>query len=251
MFQSLRQLRGRLIGIGHTGDFCRSLHFRRFLRGRTVGSALDAGCGDGWYSLYLAVEMRAHVHAFDLSRRRAADLQVHAGSLPVAPFVGDLVHRAFTGEYDLVVCVDVLEHITDVEAAALNLCGAVRPGGILFVHVPRDRHRSLTGLHVRDPRHVWEGFSLPRLREILEAGGLQIVRSAHSFGPLASVAWELERRLGAGGRLEKLLLSVAFPALKAAIWLDALGDHPRGNGLCVVAEKPGTAVPGPVEPSEP
>ncbi|MDA0748793.1 MAG: class I SAM-dependent methyltransferase [bacterium] len=239
MIELLRRLRQKLIGIGHTGDFCRSLHFRKCIQDLTIHRALDAGCGDGWYSLYLASKKGARIDAYDLDPDRVSDLKKQAAkqNLPITTNVANLVTFSPAGEYDLVVCVDVMEHIPEYRAALNTLCSSLKPGGHIFLHTPRDIHRSYVGVEVDNPLHVREGFSAEQFTQDLAENGCRVTRAVHTFGPLASTVWELELRLGRGNLFARSFLSIVFPIFKLLIWIDSLRSHPAGNGLCVFAIK--------------
>jgi len=234
-----RGWRRRVLGILHTGDYCRSLHFRRAVSGVRVHKALDAGCGDGWYTDYVARRKGARVNAYDIDRGRVDNLNERNTNPLIHTSQADLTAFDPESDHDLVVCVDVLEHIVDYGAALDNLAGALKPGGLLFIHVPRGAHRAYLALEVNNPLHVREGFAPDELTEALASRGLETLWSRFTFGPAASFAWEAEILLGRGRRASRALLSICFPALKLLIWFDTLTNHTAGNGLCVLARKTG------------
>jgi SAM-dependent methyltransferase len=48
----------------------------------------------------------------------------------------DVTNMAFDAEFDLVICLYVLEHVYDVQAAIAGMHASVRPGGRVIVAVP-------------------------------------------------------------------------------------------------------------------
>jgi SAM-dependent methyltransferase len=112
-------------------DFVRSLP--------EVQDALDLGCGDG----RLTSELRAHsVTGADVSevaleraRGRVAELVKIASDEPL-PFED--------GSFDLVLCVETIEHVRDVQLLLSEVRRVLRPGGELAVTTPA--HSRLTAL---------------------------------------------------------------------------------------------------------
>jgi SAM-dependent methyltransferase len=103
---------------------------RRFQPG---GELLDVGCA---YGLFLAQALRWYrCVGCDVSpdvveaARRAlpAGTPLFTASLPVIPT---------DRRYDVVTCFDVLEHVTDLDAALANIAGLLKPGGILVATMP-------------------------------------------------------------------------------------------------------------------
>jgi SAM-dependent methyltransferase len=101
--------------------------------------ALDAGCGDGRYSLYLA-ERGAVVTGVDFSRVGLANLRRMAdeGNLQVETILADLCGDPLpAGPFDLIVIDTVLGHLTAACAERLSavLCRALAPCGVLYASV--------------------------------------------------------------------------------------------------------------------
>ena len=96
------------------------------------GVVLDVGCGDGVIGQALDAE---HTMGFDISFR-CAQLATRRGVHSiVADACRDLPFGSST--FDTVYCVDVLHHLPDHHAAALNAIDRVlRPGGSLVIVEP-------------------------------------------------------------------------------------------------------------------
>jgi 2-polyprenyl-3-methyl-5-hydroxy-6-metoxy-1,4-benzoquinol methylase len=98
--------------------------------------ALDVGCGDGLFFEMLerfADEVEGvEPDAALVSRERRAE-----GRIQVRPF-----DREFRPghSYDLMLFLDVLEHIPDAEAAVEHACTLLAPGGVVLATVPAFRH---------------------------------------------------------------------------------------------------------------
>jgi 2-polyprenyl-3-methyl-5-hydroxy-6-metoxy-1,4-benzoquinol methylase len=97
------------------------------------GPAVDAGCGEGRWTRELK-ELGYDVLGVDVSEAlveaaRAAD---PGGRYAVAP-VEEL--PVADGSVELVVCINVLQHVVDLAAAARELARVVRPGGAVVAGV--------------------------------------------------------------------------------------------------------------------
>jgi 2-polyprenyl-6-hydroxyphenyl methylase/3-demethylubiquinone-9 3-methyltransferase len=95
---------------------------------------LDLGCGGGFMAEALA-RRGAHVTGIDPSVASLEAAHKHARSQGL-----DILYRAGVGEaipldsnaVDRVVCVDVLEHVQDVEKVLIEVHRVIRPRGIFF-----------------------------------------------------------------------------------------------------------------------
>jgi 2-polyprenyl-6-hydroxyphenyl methylase/3-demethylubiquinone-9 3-methyltransferase len=97
-------------------------------------SVLDAGCGGGFTSEFLAARgakvtgLDASAAAIDVARRHSA----HAG-LAINYTTGSITELPFAdSSFDAVVCVDVLEHVPGWRQALAEFHRVLRPGGQLF-----------------------------------------------------------------------------------------------------------------------
>lgn len=100
-------------------------------------SVLDAGCGEGFVHGHLGDRMPGDVMftGLDLSRealsegrRRGSRAALLNGSLTQLPFAGD--------SFDLVVCTEVLEHLSEPAPALDELCRV--SGRFVLLSVPRE-----------------------------------------------------------------------------------------------------------------
>ena len=105
------------------------------LKGTNV---LDAGCGNGWLSV-CAWEKGFNVYSLDvgeseigeisfLLRSGNADVELARASLLTLPYVDSF--------FDSIMCVNVLEHVSEVEKAVLEMKRVLKGGGRLIIVVP-------------------------------------------------------------------------------------------------------------------
>ncbi len=175
------------------------LHFRYFQQAlgdwKTLMPAhiLDAGCGRGDYTLYLARRYPgAHVVGIDVDAERIARNQANATALGlrnVSFLVGDLVTVRFDQAFDLIVSIDVLEHVVEQEQAIRNLSRHLAPDGKFFFHIPTIRERPVVFSNHLASFHAWaaeEHLARDRRAEefatIVEEAGFLVEEMRRTFG---------------------------------------------------------------------
>jgi SAM-dependent methyltransferase len=165
------------------------------------GRALDHGAGRGQGLLWLA-ERGFEAEGYEpdpalASALRRSGARVHDDADPIA-----FLDRV-AGQYDLILCKDVLEHVAHdrIVDTAERLARALRPGGRLIVSVPHAV--SFIGTYVRygDFTHTI-AFTEASLRYVLERAGLEHVAfhgPRFRFRPRpATIAYRALRRVWHG-----------------------------------------------------
>lgn len=203
---------------------------------------LDVGCGTGANGQVLAGGGRFAV-GLDLSPVPLG-LQGAMGRGHAARLRGDATRLPFpSGAFDMVVALDVLEHIDDDGAAAAELVRVLRPGGVLIVFVPA--LQLLWGLQ-DEVSHHRRRYGRAELQSLIAGTGVRIERltffNAILFVPI--LAGRLAMRVLPRGRLasENQIGGPISNALLKAIFcaeaplLDRL-DLPIGVSLACVARR--------------
>jgi len=115
--------------------------FTDFFRDKNLENhtALDLGCGEGRYSLFLA-QKGCCVHAVDRSAAGIAKLKKAAehNHLPIAAEVLDIDGFRFQDrQFDIVVAATVLDHLSDDlrHRTVSGIKKALKPAGILYANV--------------------------------------------------------------------------------------------------------------------
>ena len=145
---------------------------------------LDVGCGGGLMSEPLA-EMGAHVVGVDASAGNVAAAQIHAANSGVAVDyrLGEPEHVLEPQEkFDVVLALEVVEHVSDMQVFLAHAASRVAPGGLLFASTIDRTWRSFIIAIVGAeyiarvlPRgtHEWKRFVRPsELRQATQAAGL-------------------------------------------------------------------------------
>jgi SAM-dependent methyltransferase len=185
----------------------RWLWLRRCLRGGALRT-LDAGCGNGAFSIYAARSGNRVVAASfsqreqDDARRRADELGVDGIDFRLLD-LRDIEHAKETlGRFDQIICLETIEHVTDDEGLVGSLSGLLAPGGQLLLTTPYAGHRPLytedpDPSPVEDGSHVRFGYTPERLREIADGAGLDVTSEAFVSGVVSQKLINLMRRLTA------------------------------------------------------
>ncbi|MFB6285694.1 MAG: class I SAM-dependent methyltransferase [Candidatus Bipolaricaulia bacterium] len=241
--------------------FLRAWYVRRAVR-RLLGAlpddrtirVLDAGTGFGQYAYAVARTFpNAQVRAVDVKpeylerARRFADQTPQANQIEWA--IDDLTALQSEGPFDLILAVDVMEHIADDETVFEHFERVLRPGGHVIINTPSDRGGSdvqAEGDESFIGEHVREGYGRGELSEKLRAAGLEPVRALYTYGPYGSAAWRglikwPMQMLGATWASLVVLPFYYAAALPLGLLLNATDvqwDNDEGTGLFVVAQRP-------------
>ena len=230
----------------HMGYWIRAHYFQwhvsSLARSRNFRYVLDAGCGTGMYSRMLAKWLpNARIHAVDilaLTEWKDAPHNVAFETL-------DLRQLEERDRYDLIVTVDVLEHIHDNADVIKRLACALRKDGYLYIAVPSEtQEQHFFPQHWFSLFHEWEEHehigtqhTLTQLKDIVQNTGLKLCVARHTFTFFGKLAWEVEMLLHwRGGLFGQRIRIILMPLLKGLGWLDILLPVGTGNNL-VIARK--------------
>lgn len=150
------------------------------LAGKT---ALDVGCGAGLLAEPLK-RLGAAITAIDAAPENIAIARAHAATSGLAIDYRTGGVEAVAGErFDLVTCLEVIEHVADPAAFVAGLAGALADGGLLIMSTPNRTPMSRVAMITlaegtgRIPRgtHDWNRFVTPdELGNMLADAGLSV-----------------------------------------------------------------------------
>jgi SAM-dependent methyltransferase len=157
-----------------------------------VDSLLDAGCGDGRYLATLPEPRPRRIVGVDISERilDAARVAVDAAGVDAELLQGNLESLPVEDDaFDLVLCVQVVEHLLEPARGLQELARALAPGGTVILSTDHARmlvSRTLNAprsalvrlLRLRHRRFAVEfphaAFGLDEFAELVEAAGLEV-----------------------------------------------------------------------------
>ena len=233
--------------------FLRSRYIHRELQklkasGFSPARLLDAGSGFGQYSFRLARSFpRAKVTGLDLKSERveASNRLARQFQMDNLAFEsGDLLTMEAEAAYDLVLSVDVLEHIEEDRRVIANIARSLRPSGLFILTTPfYDSSSSKDTAFVDE--HVRPGYSRKETEQKLAEAGLELRQFIITYGPWGNVAWTLLQKWpmswlsGRIGLLPLVLvyLVFAYPIAWFCMQIDMRVNNTGGGGILALAVK--------------
>ncbi len=239
--------------------FLRAWYVRRaihsVLKGRE-GSIrmLDAGTGFGQFAYWVAKKYsKVRIHAVDIKptylERAKVFSQLAGMDTRVTYSLDDLTRLQASGPYDLVLSVDVMEHIEEDERAFQHFFRVLRSGGHVIINTPSDQGGSdvsnegdtgFIGEHVRD------GYSVEEITRKLTGAGFVIDDISFGYGLFGRMAWKISikwpmimlNKHFVLGLLLPFYYVVFLPLALILNTLDISSKNDTGTGLTVVAHRP-------------
>lgn len=214
---------------------------------------LDAGSGLGQYTWRMSrMNKRWRIKAVDINENQTAenrDFFKKDGLQARVEFqVLDLTCLTEEKCYNLVLSVDVMEHIRDDLQVFRNFYNAMVPGGYLVISTPSDKG----GSDVHDDHgesfideHVRNGYSVKEITEKLSDAGFRSIDTHYTYGKPGSLSWRISMKYP----VKMLNISYAFFIILPFYYLvffpislilnifDLYLDHKTGTGLLVTARK--------------
>ena len=204
---------------------------------------LDAGCGSG--RTLDDLETFGIACGIDSSSWAVAAARSRGHSSVV---LGTVEHMPFPDQhFDLVTCLDVLEHTADDELTMAELARVTRPGGHLLVTVPA--YQSLWSAHDEANRH-YRRYRRRTLRDVAVAAGWEPIHDSY-FNSLLLPPAALVRLLRRNRYRDTLRSELSFTPR----WLDPIlampfrfeaavlrhGRLPAGLSLIALLRRPAVA----------
>jgi 2-polyprenyl-3-methyl-5-hydroxy-6-metoxy-1,4-benzoquinol methylase len=216
-------------------------------------SVLDAGSGFGQYTWWMSkMNSRWKIKAIDINIEHVEDCKRFFEKSGLSGRVlfqqGDLTALADINSYNLILSVDVMEHIEDDLNVFVNFYNSLKDNGILLISTPSDKggsdvhndeDESFIGEHVRD------GYSITDISEKLTHAGFRNINASYTYGKPGNISWRLSMKYP----IRMLNLSYMFfillpiyyliicPGLLFLNFLDLNLTHKTGTGLIVTARK--------------
>lgn len=241
----------------------RTWHIKKQLKawkktyGGNPASLLDAGSGFGQYVFYLLRKFPdSTILGVDVKKEQIEDCNDFYGRIGAANVrfeMADLTELTFESNFDLVLCVDVMEHIEPDRLVLANFYKALKTGGMLLISTPSDQGGS--DVHEHDQaqegavgfidEHVRDGYAINDLDEKLRTAGFSKTHIYYQYGRPGKISWKLSMKYPIqmlnASKLFFILLpfyyAIVFPLCFILNTLDTGMHHRTGTGLIARAWK--------------
>lgn len=226
---------------------------RKWARKKSEGiQILDAGAGFGQYTYYLSrLNRQWNIIAVDVKQDQVSDCneffqKIHRSNVIFK--VADLTSFMRKECFDLILCVDVMEHIEEDQKVFENFYQSMKKEGMLLISTPSDQGGS--DVHEKGEEsfieeHVRNGYNADEIKAKLKKAGFSKVSVRYSYGRPGQVSWKLSMKY------PMLLLGVSkvffvvlpfyyllvYPFCFFLNLMDISMAHKTGTGLIVKAWK--------------
>jgi SAM-dependent methyltransferase len=216
---------------------------------------LDAGSGPGQYTWRMCrMNRNWHITGVDIDNEQVEDCRdffMKAGLGNRTSFrTADLAAYKEPDTYNLILSVDVMEHIRDDETVFLNLFESLKSNGLLLISTPSDKGGS--DAHAADDRsfieeHVRNGYSISEINDKLTKAGFVNIKTQYTYGKPGNVSWKIIIKYPVIMLNISYIFFIILPfyylvLLPVAIilnYFDLMINHKSGTGLLVTAVKKG------------
>ncbi len=241
----LQRIYIQLFGIPEIGFQLRGKYFIetiRRIKSFSPNSILDAGSGIGYYSQELnKIYPKASVYGIDIDKYKlefckniVKDKRLKNISFNYKNLETD---NLTVNQYDLIVNIDVLEHVENYGVILKKFYSALTKNGYLYIHTPQVGQQRILKKYFSNwhhEEHVREGFDKQDMARLLENIGFSSIEIHEGFGLFGKIAWELNTLL-----MDKSIIlgGLAFPFLFIISLGDQLFFTGRGLTLYILAKK--------------
>jgi SAM-dependent methyltransferase len=216
-------------------------------------SVLDAGSGFGQYTWRMSrMNNRWKIKAIDINREQIDDCNVFFRKTGLSDRVSfdtcDLTTLNDLNCYDIILSVDVMEHIEEDILVFKNFYRSLKDNGILLISTPSDKGGS--DVHGDNEEsfideHVRDGYSIKDITGKLLLAGFKTVEAGYTYGKPGNISWRLSMKYP----IKMLNVSYLFFLLLPFYYLiffpisiilnifDLSLLHKTGTGLLLTARK--------------
>jgi 2-polyprenyl-3-methyl-5-hydroxy-6-metoxy-1,4-benzoquinol methylase len=213
---------------------------------------LDAGSGFGQYSYHMSkFSDKNCLLGVDVKCDQVTECNEFfraIGKHNVLFKVEDLTKFRKDNSFDLVLCVDVMEHILEDVDVLKNFNVSMKEGGMLLISTPSDQggsdaHGDEDESFIEE--HVRNGYGMQEMKDKLKLAGFTKVKAHYSYGKPGQLSWRLSMSIP----MRLLNISQAFfvilpiyylvvmPISMILNFIDSHTAHRTGTGLIVLAWK--------------
>lgn len=207
------------------------------LRGKRV---LDVGCGIGDLSFLLA-DAGADVIGIELDPQKVACANRVARNWHFTRLrfvAGDVTRLDQTklGQFDVICCIALLEHIQDDITLLLHLQSMLRPDGVFLLEVPSAHRKTIPEVEKADG-HMRPGYIFEEVPGLLKKTGFKVISSKTMDSLGLIYHWCLWSRIVPNPQVQPWLFAALGPLFLPLIRLTSAFVKSPGSELCFLARK--------------
>ena len=203
---------------------------RRYAGKERRNRALEVGPGSGIYLPVLA-ELYAEVVASDVKEAYLRNVNTlvmtYSNLSPVADDIQNT--RLPKASFDLILCTEVIEHITDSASAIAGMHRLLKPGGTLVLTTPQRWSLIELVAKVAFLPGIINLLSLIYREPILDTGHINVMTNKQVTSQLEGAGFRIYERFKSGMYLPLIAEFMGQPGLRIEQWLELkLRDGPLG-----------------------
>lgn len=214
---------------------------------------LDAGSGMGQYSWRMSrLGKEWEITGIDINNAEVEDCNAFFRKAGLSERVnfksGDLTSFLEPENFDLILSVDVMEHILEDQQVFRNFYNSLRTDGFLLISTPSDQGGS--DVHSDDDEsfigeHVRNGYGRDEIKSKLASAGFSEADVSYTYGTPGNISWRMSMKYPVKminlSAFFYLILPVyylaVFPLSLILNFFDVHLKHKKGTGLLVTARK--------------
>jgi SAM-dependent methyltransferase len=236
----------------------RTWHVKKALREIAVrfpgeASVLDAGSGFGQYTWRMSL-MNPYwkIKAIDINKEQCDDCNRFIAKAGLSERVnfetGDITKLTHENSYNIILSVDVMEHIEEDVLVFQNFYRSLKNDGVLIISTPSDKGGS--DVHNEEEEsfideHVRDGYGIEDITQKLSGSGFKNIDVKYTYGKPGNISWRLSMKYP----IKMLNISYFFIVILPFYYLvffpvsiilnisDLCYNHKTGTGLLVTAAK--------------
>ncbi len=241
-----------IFGHDFIGAEIRLAHFSHNIKRLPLlfGSLLDAGCGTGDFSFYIAKKYpNCMITAIDITKdtlqqNRRMQKELHTPNISFT--YQDLSTMKEKEKYNFVFCIGTLIYFPKkkTKEIVINFTTSLKRGGYLYLDLPQENFfknsiiptKYYSSYHTNARKEIsGELYTYYEIQKLLKELGYIIVHTSKSFGFVGKLSWELDNVLNERKWYKTRLL--LFPLLKFLATLDAQTKNKNGSCFVILAQK--------------
>ena len=206
-------------------------------------SVLDIGCGKGELLKYLYRKNPRF-------RLTGIDLSYNPPTEGIAFIQGDALETDLGEEFDVVISLATIEHVTDIQAFTNGLSKLCRPNGSVIIMTLNDRSilyemaRRLNNFGIKGPfnrlysKHHLSHFNVKSLRRLAEMNGMPVRETILHAIPLAAVDFEAGSPLARAVSMTGVRIAFLLGKMTGRTYLQTIiCDNRKPDSAAVAAER--------------